>query len=313
MRMKSRTMGALARGARFAGAGMGALLLSALLAAGTAFAGATFDTPTDRGTSVDCWHGVFHQNASCLHGWWDNSPPASTGVALGSTWGVHSQCGDWGTVYGRVRTATQSVGGYEYGYLLEDSDKKRGNARFSDVLNIKCCPEKGELCHKSQVRALNGKIKIWDDSSNEYVRVDVSTREKRQEFCRQYRDGVYCRNNLSGDAISGNPYNCGNHYCTVDDCEWHYEQSRPSTHSPGCADADSGFDDDRQDYEMTISATDGSSQTCTLRTHCLSGNEEYMGGSRHTYADAEISTDVWNMDDLINCSGTLQVGGSCDD
>ena len=300
MSMKSRTIAALSRGARFAGAGLGAMLLSALLAAGPAFAGATWNSPTDSGYSVDCRHGVLYQNASCLHGWWDNTPPISTGAVGGSTWGMQNMCGDWGSVYGRVKLHYNAWDNREHGYLMENSDKKRGYSRYVDVHDIKCCPEKGELCHKSQVRALSGKIKIWDDSSDEYVRVDVSTREKRQHFCRQgeNRSGVYCRNNLSGDAISGNVYNCGNHYCTADDCEWHFEQSEAYETCQG--------EDGDIEPTYTISATDGSSQTCTVSATCrraqgVVGNKRFWRWVTKTMED-----EVWNLDNAVNCHGQTE-------
>ena len=41
-----------------------------------------------------------HSTTSCLNAWWDNSPPASSGVAGGSTFGAQSQCADWGDIFG---------------------------------------------------------------------------------------------------------------------------------------------------------------------------------------------------------------------
>ena len=43
-----------------------------------------------------------HTLVNCLHGWWNNSPPASSGVAGGSTFGVQSQCSEYGTVVASV-------------------------------------------------------------------------------------------------------------------------------------------------------------------------------------------------------------------
>ena len=295
MSMKSRTIAALSRGARFAGAGLGAMLLSALLAAGPAFAGATQNTPTDAGYSVNCRYGVLYQNASCLHGWWDNTPPVSTGVVGGSTWGMQNRCGDWGSVYGRVKVEYNTWDYRERGYLMENWDKKRGYSLNVDVHDIKCCPEKGELCHKSQVRALSGKIKIWDDSSNEYVRVDVSTREKRRHFCRQgeNRSGVYCRNDLSGDAMDGHAYNCGDHYCTVDDCEWHFEQSDAYKTCQGY--------NGNQAPTYTISATDGSSQTCTVAARCVYSDVENSRTGAYNWGQHTMEAEVWHLDDAVNC------------
>ena len=34
---------------------------------------------------------ISHRNTGCMHAWWDNTPPWSTGVAGGSTWGAQQQ------------------------------------------------------------------------------------------------------------------------------------------------------------------------------------------------------------------------------
>ena len=168
---------------------LASLFLSLLATA--AYGYATWDEPTDESSAADCPYFINHKDASCLHGWRDNTPPMSTGVAGGSTWGVQSQCPDWGSVYGRVRLNN----GWRWGYKLTSSSKKRGYDGLLNVESIRCCPSKGELCHKTQVKKYDGYIKIWNDSSNDYGYVDVSTTEKRQEFCSNgtNRTGVYCK------------------------------------------------------------------------------------------------------------------------
>ena len=193
---------------RLATGGLFASLLSAY-----AWAYPTWDEPTDTGSQADCPYYISHSDASCLHGWWDNTPPASTGVAGGSTWGLQSQCSDWGSVYGRVRIPND-----KYGYRLTSSSKKRGYALYRNVSSIKCCPTKGELCHKSQVKKLSGKIKVWNDSTNRYDRVEVRTHGQRYAYCAANPDTIYCEHNLDGDAFT-TPV-CSNEQgsCTVDDC-----------------------------------------------------------------------------------------------
>lgn len=295
-------------GIKAVAAGAGAFLLSAVLAAGLAFA-ATFDDPTDVSSWIRCDSGINHTGASCLHGWWNNSPPISTGVALGSTWGSQNKCGDWGTVYSRVDT--NRVGGRDLGYLLRNWSKKRGNDSFDDVRNIKCCPYKGELCHMSQVKALDGKIKVWNADSGGYDRVDVSTKAKRVEFCkvRANRKGVYCRNNLSGDALDGVAYNCrqGTTYCTVEDCQ---EQFEKSAAYPMCSGADrTGI---LSQPEYSISATDGTSRRCTVTAGCRNGTEELWidgvyGGLVVTRTNKTFTADVYDVDEYVNCDNTDEI------
>ncbi len=53
---------------------------------------------------------------------------------------------------------------------------------------------------------------------------------------------------------------------------------------------------------MTISASDGSSQTCTLATSCKSVLED----DEWQYIENGLSAEVSDMEDLNNCAGTLQ-------
>ena len=304
--MNSIVQAALARrtgsGARAVAAGAGAFLLAAVLAAGPALGGASWDDPTDSSDWLQCNSGINHWDASCLHGWWDNTPPASTGVAFGSTWGSQNRCGDWGTVYSRVDV--NSSGGWDLGYLLDDWDKKRGNSSFSNVSSIKCCPYRGELCHKSQVKALSGgKVKVWNPDSGGYDVVTLNTAEKRQEFCkvRANRKGVYCRNNLSGDALDGVPYNCneGTTYCNVEDCE---KQFLKSLAFPKCT-GNSGT----QEPTYAISATDGTSRRCTVSASCRNGTVVIDGNPDHTYysyTDKSFEADVYDVDEYVNCDNS---------
>ena len=63
---------------------------------------------------------------------------------------------------------------------------------------------------------------------------------------------------------------------------------------------------------MSISAEDGTSQRCTVNVRCESGSfypsvSGSPGGIMIFHAN-EFSAQVWDFDDLHNCSGTLQVG-----
>ena len=248
------TLGKTRRGA-FAAALAG---LFALLVATYAWGFPPSDEPDDEGETLACTSGIQHGTSTCLHGWWNNSPRASTGVAFGSTWGVETKCGTWGDVYGRVK-----IKDYRYGYRVSGSNKKRGYSPFKNVIDIQCCPHKEELCYKDQVEKNDqGKIRLWEDGS--YSWIDVSTMEKRQHLCKQlkYRTGVYCRNDLDEDALDGNSYNCGDHYCNTGDCKYHFENSNAYD---TCWRGQYG----RVNPTYSIDSTDGSSQTCTVTARCL--------------------------------------------
>ena len=60
---------------------------------------------------------------------------------------------------------------------------------------------------------------------------------------------------------------------------------------------------------MSISATDGSSQTCTGVVDCMS----HVEGNMWQYNLNTLSAQVWDLDELRNCGGTLQIADSCPD
>ena len=281
--MGSPTLGKTRRGA-FAAALAG---LFALLVATYAWGLPTWDDPDDESETLACTSGIQHSDSTCLHGWWNNSPRASTGVATGSTWGVETKCGNWGEVYGRVKLT-----GYRYGYRVTGTEKKRGWSLFTDVEDIQCCPHKEELCYKDQVEKNDeGKIRLWENGS--YSWIDVSTAEKRQHFCRQsdYRNGLFCKNNLDKDALDGNKYNCGDHYCNTGDCQNHFEHSN-------------AYDTCQRPTAPTysIDSTDGSSQTCTVTAKCLHLAYVRDNGERVIFsADKTLTAPVWDLDDALNC------------
>ena len=182
---------------------------------------------------------------------------------------------------------------------------------------VACCFEgAGDLCWRNQVVAdAGGSIEqaVLDGSTLSRTKVDVSTHSARYDFCRDNPDDVYCEVNPAGDAMldpqgdgcgTGNQLacNCGDRFCNVGDCNWHYEQSAAAE---TCRDRH--HHDDTQ-YRMSISAIDGSSQTCTLTVACQSHRDD---GDRWVYETTTVSDEVWLFDDLNNCSGALQVG-ECD-
>lgn len=232
-----------------------------------------------------------HRNTGCLHAWWDNTPPISTGVAGGSTSGAQNKCPDYGDITAHVDFKHASDGRFN----LDNGSKQRKKHAVADVRDISCCRNKSDLCHRREVEKNDdGKIRLWSGSGKTYSWKDVSTAAKRQHFCNQsrYRDGIYCRNDPDGDALSGRPYNCGDHYCTTLDCESQFEQSNAYQ---TCQE-----DDTQPTY--TISATDGSSQTCTVTAKCLHGQRGTPAHVIGVYGfEKTMEADTADLPDALNC------------
>ena len=171
-----------------------------------------------------------HRSAGCLHAWWDNSPPPSTGVVGGSTYGARSYCGDYGTVIAHIDLR----GGLDENFLLNRGGRIRGRSGTNKVRNISCCMNESDLCHKQQVEARNGIIKVYTGSGTTTRDVDVSTHAKRYEFCQDNEDTIYCEVDPEGDAFTTpDPPTCEDDpsACTVDDCRDNWGQSEASEES----------------------------------------------------------------------------------
>ena len=251
---------------------------------------------------------IYHGDSDCMHAWWNNSPKASTGVAGGSTWGVQGFCSEWGDVKAHIDIKSWT----DFNIILEDGDKHRRKNGVAKINGISCCANY-QLCHKQQVeKDSRGYIKVYSGTGTHYNDVDVSTPERRQHFCSrsENRGGVYCRNNLDGDALhapEGLVQNCGDHYCDVDGCRWNFEQSSAFRTCQG--------EDGNTEPTYTISATDGSSQTCTVRASCKRPGMVTSHNRYYTWSEMGISTDTWNLRRAVNCHGedelVLEGAGYC--
>ena len=173
-----------------------------------------------------------------------------------------------------------------------------------------------------------GKIREITVSGSSYTTnwVDVSTHEKRYQYCQSKPNSIYCKNDPSGDAFTDpNPScevtetcNCGDHHCTANDCTSEWDGTTPATRglfvdsrtldTHGCApstDSDYG-----SHFSATIDATDGTSQSCTLQVVCGSsgGSNTYENGT-WTYTrilkKVQFTADVDDIDNHYNCGGVL--------
>ena len=188
-------------------------------------------------------------------------------------------------------------------WKLSTGNKQTYGYEASNIRSIDCCINHGDqLCYKWQVEK-NGANKIRHvtvtGSGYSSRMVNVSTHKQRYNFCKSNPDYIYCEINPEGDAFTP-PYNCGDQLLYGGDCTWHWNRST----------ADDTCHERFNPYSMSISAEDGTSQTCTIEVKCESHIEPAIsgGGGYMIYELNELSAPVWDFDNLANCSGTLQVG-----
>ena len=255
---------------------------------------------------------ISHKASDCLGAWWDNTPHHSSGYIFGSTFGARNFCVN----YGYIKAHIDRLNSGDQHFHLDHGEKQKGHSARYDISGISCCIDKSQLCYKAQVeKDPDGKIKVWKGTGTQFRMKSVDTHRKRFDFCKKYRYNVYCKVNPEGDAFTAPlAYNCGDHYCTADDCDAEYEKSDvrdPDTVWEGYGCHPSTL---TNGYSSSISSTDGASQHCTIDTACRK-KEFYTpdgGGLAGRWIDnpTSITADIEDIDDLHNCDGELTVG-SC--
>ena len=209
----------------------------------------------------DSWHNggacnsqykVSQSDSGCLHGWWDNSPPASTGKGMGSTYGARNLCSDYGDIKAHVDLANTT----DQHFHLNGGGKKRGSSGFWDVSGISCCINKSDLCYKKQVEPVQGQIKRWTGTNRNTELVRVKTHAQRFRYCQKHPADIYCRVDPEGDATV--PTLCG-----------------PSGNQQECSDSNcrSAFDDNESASEScSLSAWAYTDGYCTFDATCEHGS-----------------------------------------
>ena len=220
--------------------------------------------------------------------------------ALGARYSAVNECSDYGDIVAHINVK----GANDEHFHMEDSTKHSGLDVLYHVNSITCCIDDSDLCHKGSVEKSDGgwimKVTV-SDGSWDYEYVNISTHQKRYDFCQDNPDQIYCEIDPDGDSsfspaqaaiAAGNPAcsadnscNCGDHYCTAADCdrEWSESYAAARTDGFGCKDAEdpdwsvavslynSDTWGDEGTYGSSIDAVDGTSQQCTITTGCRKG------------------------------------------
>ena len=191
-----------------------------------AFAALLFLAPLaiDQALGSNCeWsYRMNHSNSDCMHGWWDNSPPASAGYGTGSKWGVQSFCSNYGSVVAKIDLS----GGADKTWTLNNGSKRRSGSFWHDVSGVYCCIDKGDMCIKQQVEESGNEIKYFVSGNSTLQTAEVTERIDRYNFCQDNPDTIYCEVDPQGDAHVAP--NCGDHDCSVDDCNSNWDESDAS-------------------------------------------------------------------------------------
>ena len=187
-------------------------------------AGSGYQGSWHYGSYCNSEYRISHGDTDCMHAWWDNTPPISTGYLRGSTYGAQNKCVD----YGAMMAAIDMESGRDEHFHMSNGDKKRGADNNGDVRSISCCLKTSDLCEKQQVVPVANRIKHYTSSppnKNDYLYVRVDTHEARYNHCKDNPNSIYCEHDSEGDAFT-QPLLCDGSLCTVDHCWEGWNDSR---------------------------------------------------------------------------------------
>ena len=179
-------------------------VLTCLVATSTAWAHGYAITATSHdGEGCSPGNRVSHGTSTCIHGWWDNTPPASSGHALGSSYGAENgenQCNRYGSFV--VNVDIRSTEDRHF-HLAQGTwlSSERSHDLFNDVRQISCCWDRSDLCYIKEVIAENNVI-MRHTSGTSWVYEYVGRHQQRYDLCQSYPDIIYCKKNPSGDAFT---------------------------------------------------------------------------------------------------------------
>ena len=96
--------------------------------------------------------------------------------------------------------------------------------------------------------------------------------------------------------VSPSRYNCGNHYCNVGDCRWHWNRS-PAVKNSKCVRWE-GDAHTRRFIDITMDGQDGRSSSCDISVEC----GYVISPTRIQWKRATVRASVWYVDDMQWCS-----------
>ena len=200
-------------------------------------------------------------DSDCLSAWWDNTPPVSTGVVGGSTYGVKNKCSE----YGDMQAHIDMLNTVDTHFHLYDGDKTRGRRAFNDVSGIACCANESDLCYEQQVKKKNGKIKVWSGTGTTMNDVDVSTHVKRYLYCDNNPTSVYCVNDPDDDAFIAPTILCGptnnKRECRAGDCRWTFNRADHEDVGTYCTIDAASYVDGFCTFDTTCTVPDGTAHS----------------------------------------------------
>ena len=238
-------------------------------------------------------------DATCVHGWWDNSPPTSSGVT-GSTFGVEwrDSCYDYGDIVVNVDISGHTDRHFHLNTSAAGGRMTLTSARH-DVSQISCCWDQSDLCYTREVEAKDGLIVRHTGGKNwEYER--VATHQERYDLCQEHPGIIYCRKNPSGDALTppSPPPPPPLPDVSLQDCYDNFDESpaadscdnfwaKPPTGTRGRDESE------RRALELTNGICQSISADCEGRGNPLGGNTDAGGDG---IADDLALADVVNID-----------------
>ena len=220
-------------------------------------------------------------DVGCITGWWKNSSISTHGAVQQSCHGI----------LGTVKIKVDFKGLYDSTIWL-NNNSERTYADVGKTRSLSCCHDYGP-CDKREVEpTAQGKniraARIGDYYGTKNTWKYVGTCTAAGKLCETGDNAsklYYCKKTWPKRIKDWCGWkSCGDHYCDVGDCKWSWGRSDASEH---CTAEDGG---------IAYAGHHG----CTISAQCKTDPD----GDATVRATAEAK--VWDVNDLVNCAGTLQ-------
>lgn len=221
----------------------------------------------------------------CAPGWWKNYLVDTKG-------GVDYKCYD---TLGKLKVKIDIKSASDANLYFSGNGHKRYGKRTGSTRKQSCCHDYGPCRPAEMVPDVNGEVRAarigeWYVTSEQ--RAYVGTCRAAGEYCETGDNASkvwYCKRawpaRIRDECGSKG---CGNHWCDVEDCQWHWDRSPAS-----------------ESCELfAIEYSDSNPNRCEVVADCPTGDGDDTQHSRGNWS-------IYDTIKLTNCSGSLSKDATC--
>ena len=251
--------------------------------------------------------------ATCLDGDITSELPLAGVISPTWRWTVTNKCSNYGQLI--VSVDVRDADDFKVTMPTSYANSYTGTSGQHRIDSIACCLDQSDLCYKNQVEAdANGFITSMSVSSTmvTVTTVNVSTHQRRYDFCQANPSNLYCTIDPEGDANTDPQASgaCNGEACTIQDCRDGFAESHAAGSPGSCTDLtltypDWSGDSTAPEADRTDDVWALSDNMCTVTGADCSVDGSILSTDFYdSHGDRESTLDivVHDMDDIRFCT-----------